>query len=155
MAIIFRPYDISRDRDFLYAAHRETSEITVGAPFDDEKICRELSKDYAVRDGLFLDGKMVGICDLSRRNSPELGTYGYVNFFYVAPAYRGAGFGGHLACHAADWCRGNGLCRLLLHTGRGNTAAQCCYVKNGFVRFPAFDKVPEWGYALEIGGEER
>ena len=45
MEIIFRPYDISRDRDFLYAAHRETSKITFGAPFDDEKICRELSKD--------------------------------------------------------------------------------------------------------------
>lgn len=42
MEIIFRPYDISRDRDFLYAAHRETSKITFGAPFDDEKICREL-----------------------------------------------------------------------------------------------------------------
>lgn len=150
----FRPYDCLRNRGFLYAAHRETSALIFGAPFDDEKICRELARAFDVRDGLFLEGEMVGICDLSRRSTPEMGEYGYVDFFYIAPAYRGAGLGGRLVCHAADWCRKNGLRRLLLRTGKSNTAAQRCYERSGFVRLPVFDKGSEWGYALKMKEEK-
>ncbi len=152
--LVFRPYDILADRDFLHAAHRETSAITFGAPFDDAKIDSELARAFEVREGLFLDGALVGLCDLDRRSTENLGDCGYVQFFYIAPAYRKAGLGGRLILHAADWCRRKGLCRLLLCTGKTNVAAQRCYEKYGFIRLPALDRGGEWAYVREVDGAE-
>lgn len=147
---VFQPYDIQVDHDFLYAAHRETSAITFGVPFDDAKIDSELDRKFEVRDGLFLNGEMVGICDLSRRDCLDLGECGYVHFFYISPEHRSAGLGGLLIRHALCWCQENGLGGLMLRTGQFNTAAQRCYEKNGFIRVPALDRGSEWAYIQKV-----
>lgn len=148
--LAFKPYNAAADRDFLYAAHRETSKITFGAPFDDAHVARELARPFDVRDGAYLDGVLVGVCDLCRRSAEPYGAYGNVSFLYIAPPYRNLGLGGQLIQHAADWCRSQGLPYLMLRTGRSNLAAQCCYEKNGFVRLPARDSADEYGYVLTL-----
>jgi ribosomal protein S18 acetylase RimI-like enzyme len=148
--LTFAPYDLALDREFLVAAHDETFKQTFKQEQKPEWLETELAKPRDVRDGAYLDGKLVGICDLQRRSKDDFGDYGRVNFFYIAPEYRNRGFGGQLIAHATEWCRNQGLDRLSLNTGKDNFQAQKCYEKNGFIRFSQIDTKDEYGYVKNI-----
>ncbi|GHV39425.1 hypothetical protein FACS189490_03000 [Clostridia bacterium] len=148
--LTFSPYDTTADREFLEAAHRETFLLTFKEEITADHLEEELAKPRDMRDGAYLNGKLVGICDLQRRESESLGDYGRVCFFYVAPEYRNMGFGGQIIAHACDWLREQGLDKLTLNTARDNFQAQRCYEKNGFVRFPDIDYEEEFGYIKRL-----
>jgi len=138
--LTFAPLDVDEHRDFLFAAHRETSRLTFGTEFTDEQIEREIEKERGVSTGAFLDGKIVGICDLETR---EIGgaEAGWVHFFYLTPELRGRGFGAQLVRYAGEYCRKNGLDKLYLRVGAPNTDAYWFYERCGFVRAPELDRV--------------
>lgn len=150
----FRPYDIVSDYAFLYAAHRETSEITFGVPFDDDKIKAQLNRSYTLRRGAYLDGRLVGICDLDIRETPLSGAFCNFSFLYVAKDFRNKGLAGQIIGYASQWCADRGLTKLILKTGRNNFPAQRCYEKNGFVRYPQRDDEYETGYLLHTDNVE-
>ena len=66
--LTFLPLDVDKNREFLLAAHRETSRLTFGTAFDDGQIEREIEKERGKSTGVFLDGKIVGICDVEQRD---------------------------------------------------------------------------------------
>ena len=142
--LTFEHVDVDLHRDFLIQAHRETSKITFGNPFDDEVIAREIERN-ANCTGVFLDGVLVGISDIEVRESDGY-SYGWVHFFYLAPHLRGIGLSGQLVAHAEDFCREHGLKNLGLRTGKSNLAARKLYEKCGFSRNPEYDREPEIGY---------
>jgi GNAT superfamily N-acetyltransferase len=137
--VIFSQYDLVSDREFLIAAHTETFRLTFNHEITREWLDVELTKFRDVRDGAYLDGKLIGICDLTRRNPDQHDEYGNVEFYFIAPDYRNRGLGGQLIEHSVDWCRTRGLKTLYLRTGRDNFQAQKCYERNGFVRHPETD----------------
>jgi ribosomal-protein-alanine N-acetyltransferase len=148
--LTFAPYDIIADREFLAAAHTETFALTYHTEITPELLNAELAKPRDVRDGAYLNGKLVGICDLQRRSSEEYGDFCHISFFYIAPAFRDSGLGGQLITHAVDWCRKQGLGKILLRTGNDNLRARKCYEKNGFERTPNSDTGEQVGYVLRI-----
>jgi ribosomal-protein-alanine N-acetyltransferase len=148
--LTFAPYDLVRDREFLTAAHGETFKLTFKLEQKPEWLAAELAKPRDVRDGAYIGGRLVGICDLQRRSLEGFGDYGRVSFFFIAPEYRNRGFGGQLIVRTAEWCRSQGLDRLTLNTGKDNYQAQKCYEKNGFVRFPQIDTEKEFGFVKII-----
>jgi GNAT superfamily N-acetyltransferase len=149
-SITFAPYNLIADREFLSAAHTETFALTFKQEIKQEWLDAELKKPRDVRDGAYLNGRLVGICDLQRRSQEGLGDYCRVNFYYIAPEYRNHGLGGQLIAHSVDWCRKQGLKTLTLNTAKDNFAAQRCYENNGFVRFPEIDYDYELGYIKTI-----
>ena len=146
----FAPYNLIADREFLITAHKETFKLTFKQDIKLEWLDAELEKPRDVRDGAYLDGTLVGVCDLQRRSAEGNDDYGKVNFYYIAPEYRNRGLGGQLIAHSVAWCRSQGLKTLTLNTGKENFQAQKCYEHNGFVRFPQIDTDDEWGYVKEI-----
>lgn len=148
--LTFSPYNLIADREFLIAAHMETFKMTFKQDIKPEWLYAELAKPRDVRDGAYLDGKLVGICDLQRRSKEDSDDYGKVNFYFIAPEYRNRGFGAQLIAHSADWCHNQGLKMLTLNTGKDNFQAQKCYENNGFIRFPQIDTDDEFGYVKMI-----
>jgi ribosomal-protein-alanine N-acetyltransferase len=149
-SLTFAPYDLARDREFLAAAHAETFALTFHIEIQPDWLNAELAKERDVRDGAYLGGKLVGICDLQRRSIDGFGDCGSVNFFFIAPQYRNRGLGGQLIAHAENWCRVQGLKALFLKTGRTNAPAHKCYENNGFARCPQIDSKDEIGYMKNI-----
>ena len=148
-ALTFLPLDVDANREFLLAAHRETSRLTFGTAFTDEQIEREIEKESGVGTGVFLNGKIVGICDVETRIKD--GTdYGWVHFFYLAPELRGCGLGAQLVAHAEQFCRENNLDKLFLRVGRPNETAYRFYERSGFARAPEHDKPQEYGFVKNI-----
>ncbi|GHV11112.1 hypothetical protein FACS1894219_01730 [Clostridia bacterium] len=148
--LTFAPYDLTADRDFLTAAHKETFKLTFKQEIKPEWLDAELAKPRDIRDGAYIGGKLAGICDLQRRSSESSCDYGRVNFFFIAPEHRNRGLGGQLIAHAVNWCRRQGLKMLTLNTAKDNFQAQKCYEKNGFVRFSQIDTDNEFGYVKSI-----
>lgn len=76
------------------------------------------------------------------------GDAGYLDLIAVDPAYRRQGIAKTLLAAAEDWCRGQGLSRLLLEVRASNAAAQAFYAaqeyetlvrRRGFYDFPRED----------------
>lgn len=148
--LAFAPYDLVADHEFLSAAHRETFMLTFKKELKPEWLESELNRSRDVRDGAYLNGKLIGLCDLQRHSKEGHDDYGYVGFFFIAPEYRNRGFGGQLITHSVKWCRSQGLKTLTLRTGKDNYRAQRSYEKNGFVRYPATDTENEIGYTKKV-----
>ena len=171
--LTFLPLDVDEHREFLFAAHRETSRLTFGTTFTDEQIAREIEKERGRSTGVYLGDTIVGICDVETRAIPlHVGSFsekssgggtetlpygknnepplGWVHFFYLTPEYRGLGFGAQLVEHAEKFCREQGLDKLCLRVGEPNTNARRFYERCGFVHAPELDKPGEHGFVKEI-----
>ena len=147
----FAPLDVDANREFLLVAHRETSALTFGAAFSDEQIEREINRERGNSTGAFLNGELVGICDLEKRTKKSDGTgYGWVHFFYLTPTLRGQSLGVQLIECAVRFCRENGLPELRLRVGEPNVPAYRFYERNGFERAPESDKPGEFGFVKKI-----
>ena len=150
--LTFLPLDVDASREFLFAAHRETSRLTFGTVFTDEQIERELDRARGKSTGVWLNGRLVGICDLETR---EIGgaEAGWVHFFYLAPEFRGRGFGAQLVKRAGEYCRENGFDKLYLRVGEPNVNALRFYGRSGFEHAPELDKAGEYGFVKSINQE--
>ena len=177
--LTFLPLDVDKNREFLLAAHRETSRLTFGTAFDDGQIEREIEKERGKSTGVFLDGKIVGICDVEQRDlsgntleaakrrefygeklrgrrgnliSPKnkSAAAGWVHFFYIMPELRGLGYGASLVEHAENFCRERGLDKLCLRVGEPNDGARRFYERCGFVHAPELDKPGEIGLVKSL-----
>ena len=149
LTLTFAPLDVDAHRSFLLGAHRERSKLTFGAAFDDEKIEREIGRERGRSTGVFLDGNLIGICDVEQRSRDDR-TFGWVHFFYLAPSFRGQALGRQLIEYAANFCRERGLTTLYLRVGATNESAYRFYSRNGFVRAEHFDKPGEYGFKMPV-----
>lgn len=150
MPLTFKAYRIEEDRAFLFQAHRETSTITFGQPFSDDRTEAELNRDYSLRHGLYYQGKIIGICDLDLRSDKLGEIFCNVSFLYLAVEYRGLGVAGKLLQHAVKWAKDQNCKRLLLRTGESNLSARKAYERNGFVRDASRDGKGQLGYEMTI-----
>lgn len=147
--LTFKPLDVDANRGFLLAAHRETSRLTFGAALTDEEIERELDRERNTSVGAYLDGALVGLCDVERRGK-DGEYYGWVHFFYLTPELRGRGLGVQLVEHAVRFCREQGLGKLYLRVGRQNGGAYRFYERNGFERAPELDRSGEHAFGKSV-----
>ena len=79
-----------------------------------------------------------------------------VRMLAVAPAAQGRGIGSSLVAACVERATAAGKARLLLHTTAAMTAAHRLYVRAGFRRYPAGDRVLDDGllllaYVLDLG----
>jgi ribosomal protein S18 acetylase RimI-like enzyme len=51
---------------------------------------------------------------------------------WVAPGHRGQGIAGRILAWLSDWARARGVARIVLHSWKGNAAANAFYRKAGF-----------------------
>ena len=73
---------------------------------------------------------LVGQIEMMRfKNDPELG---YVNLYYLVPAYRSRGLGRYLDRYAAEFLTGLGFRRARLNVSPTNEQAMRFYMKNGW-----------------------
>jgi ribosomal-protein-alanine N-acetyltransferase len=143
--LIFAPLDVYKNHDFLVRAHKETSRLTYGAPLDDKQIEYEIKREKDKSVGAYLDGKLVGICDVETRiNSSE--AYGWVHFFYLVPQLRNRRLGQQLVECALTYCHERNLPCLRLRVGKPNDSAYRFYERNGFIRDPEFDQPGTFGF---------
>jgi 2,3-bisphosphoglycerate-dependent phosphoglycerate mutase len=147
--LTFSPLDVDTNRDFLFAAHRETSRLTFGSSFSDEQIEHELDRERGNSAGAYLSGKLVGICDVEKRSINGI-EFGWVHFFYLMPELRQRGLGIQLIDRAINFCRESGLLQLHLRVGTANTNAYRFYERNGFKRVPELDRPNEYAFMREI-----
>jgi ribosomal protein S18 acetylase RimI-like enzyme len=147
--MIFKPLDVDANRDFMLAAHRETSRLTFGAEFSDTQIEREIDRERGGSIGAYLDGTLVGICDVEKR-SLDGEDSGWAHFIYLTPELRGKGLGAELVDRAVEFCREQGLERLRLRVGKSNTGAQRFYERGGFVREPERDNADAYAFVRKI-----
>ena len=150
--LTFAPLDVDANRDFLFVAHRETSRLTFSTAFTDEQIECELNRERGNSTGAFLDGKIVGICDVERREINGV-DFGWVHFFYLTPELRGRGFGAQLVVCAEVFCRESKLDKLFLRVGEPNVGAYRFYERSGFEREPELDKAGEFGFMKNVNRE--
>ncbi|MDR0445475.1 MAG: GNAT family N-acetyltransferase [Oscillospiraceae bacterium] len=144
----FVPLNADELRDFFVAAHRETYKRTFGKDIPDEFLAVEFerSRKYAEADPTssvvaVVDGQPVGICQLEVRN---FGTdYGWIHFYYVAPEYRGRGYGRQMIDYSAEYFLHKGLTQIFLRVGAVNGSAEQFYKHCGFVRSPSGDNDSE------------
>ena len=59
-------------------------------------------------DGERLVGMAFAYIPVTHRSEIYAEPYGYINHVYVAPSYRGRGYGRSLTQHVVDWIRSNG-----------------------------------------------
>ena len=146
--LTFAPLDVDAHRDFLLAAHHETSTLTFGTPFTAEQIAQQMERQRLFGTGAFLDDTIVGLCDMEIRGDDT--PYGWVRFLFLAPHFRGQGLGVQLITHAEQVCRQNNLGKLFLRVGAVNQNAYDFYLHNGFVPAPQFDRPGEYGLCKEV-----
>ncbi|MTJ82235.1 MAG: GNAT family N-acetyltransferase [Telmatospirillum sp.] len=76
-------------------------------------------------------GTVIGMIVLGTwKNDPSVG---YVNHYYLVPAWRGRGLGGRLDDRAVETLRHAGYHRLRLSTMPANAAATALYRRHGWV----------------------
>lgn len=147
--LTFEPLDVDANRAFLLAAHRETSRLTFGIAYTDEEIGRELDRERGTSVGAYLNGELVGLCDVERRGKDGR-EYGWAHFFYLAPNLRGRGLGAQLVEYAVRFCREQKLHKLYLRVCRQNMSAYRFYERNGFERAPELDRPGEHAFGKSI-----
>jgi GNAT superfamily N-acetyltransferase len=86
--------------------------------------------------GCFLDGRLVGICGLSRDPYLSDSTVGRLRNLYVLPAYRGRKIGRALARRVIDLA---GLSFRVLRLRAANPKAAALYEHLGFAATPEFE----------------
>jgi ribosomal protein S18 acetylase RimI-like enzyme len=143
----FVPITESEQRDFRIAAHRETSKLTFGTESTDEQIERELSREMAnaradPETGMmaYLGETPIGVAMVQERER-DGNKFVWVHFFYVAPKFRGQGYGKQLLKYAENFARKRGYSSYCLRTSTLNPAAIRFYERNGFKHVAGADRV--------------
>jgi GNAT superfamily N-acetyltransferase len=141
----------TEQREFRIAAHRETSKLTFGAEFNDEQIERELSREKAKalsdpETGMlaYFGDTPVGVAMVEERER-DGNKFVWVHFLYIAPEFRGQGYGKQLLKYAEDFTRKRGYLSYCLRTSRLNPVAISFYEHNGFSYVEGADKVDNDG----------
>lgn len=90
----------------------------------------DLGQIFVLREGEAVGGCMV----LTFGFSLEFGgRFALLDELYIAPAWRGKGFGRHALERAEGWTRAQGVAALRLEISDANTHARRLYLKAGFV----------------------
>ncbi|MDR0929877.1 MAG: GNAT family N-acetyltransferase [Oscillospiraceae bacterium] len=142
----FIPITENEQREFRIAAHRETSRLTYGTAFDEALNERELAREMAKAQAdpetgmlAYLGDTPVGIAMVEERER-EGKKFIWVHFFYVAPAFRGQGYGRQLLQYAEGFARRRGYDSYCLRTSELNPDAMRFYERNGFVHDEGADR---------------
>ncbi|CAN5529513.1 hypothetical protein BH09PLA1_BH09PLA1_27980 [soil metagenome] len=134
-SLMFRPIDPNIDRSLVIAAYRDTHR----ASFGDDQNCS--SKTYLPwlrsRVEEFPDGHVLAFSGSRCVGQMELQvpyglTTGYVNLFYVAPAFRGKGFGRLMHLQAERYFRSWQADQIELDVSATNTRAVGFYRHLGY-----------------------
>ncbi len=135
--LTFRRLDPTRDAALAFASHRDAHI----ASFGDDAHCRDLAgylrwmaaKAEEYPDGYVLaqlGGRVVGQLELE---IPYGATTGYVNLFYVAPAFRRLGLGRRMhAEYVGPFFRSWEATRIELHVAAANRPAVAFYRSLGY-----------------------
>jgi GNAT superfamily N-acetyltransferase len=152
----FIPITENEQREFRMAAHRETSRLTYGTSFTDERIERAMSFEMTKAEtdpetGMigFLGEKPVGIAMVEEREK-DGNKFIWVHFFYIAKEFRGQGYGKQLLKYAEKFARKRSYSSYSLRTGTQNPAAIEFYEHNGFIYAEGEDKITDDGIALRL-----
>ncbi|MDR0896467.1 MAG: GNAT family N-acetyltransferase [Oscillospiraceae bacterium] len=152
----FIPITENEQRDFRIAAHRETSRLTFGTAFDEAMNERELAQEMAHAQAdpetgmlAYLGETPVGIAMVEERER-ERRKFIWVHFFYVAPAFRGRGYGKQLLQYAEGFARRRGHDSYCLRTSALNPDAMRFYEHNGFVHDAGADRTTDDGVVLRL-----
>lgn len=79
----------------------------------------------------FLGADPIGECEV---HYPEQSDVAYLRWIYIKEGLQGKGIGTECMCSLKNFLYGKGIRKLDTDTALTNTAAQCFYEKNGFVR---------------------
>lgn len=134
-SLTFRPIDPDADRSHVLAAYRDTHRVSFG----DDRTCSTKtylpwlrSRVEEFPDGhvlTFLGKRCIGQMELQ---VPYGLTTGYVNLYYVAPAFRGKGFGRAMHGRAEEYFRSWQADRIELDVSATNTRAVGFYRHLGY-----------------------
>ncbi len=132
----FRPIDVERDLGIAAAHRRDSFVVSFGhaEPLDEGKYVRYLAQLAERLPGgvvfAFLDDAIVGQIEAQVRP----GGTGYVNLFYLVPAWRGRGLGQQLLEYAVALFREQGVTQIELAVSPTNAPAVRFYEKHGYRR---------------------
>lgn len=87
--------------------------------------------DPAATAHVWHNNQIIGQIECGYRNTHEENA-GYVNFYYLAPAFRNNGLGAQLVTHTDTLFRNHGLAAAWLSTTEDNAAGLRFYAKNGY-----------------------
>ena len=139
--LTWRRIDPDADAELVVSARRDACVETFGddAHFEGARQYLATLRDKVDEfpDGhviAFLDGKWVGQLELE---VPYGKSVGYANLYYVAPAFRGLGFGRHLERYAERYFRSWEADRAELHVARTNERALGFYQAMGYRLVPS------------------
>jgi ribosomal protein S18 acetylase RimI-like enzyme len=135
----FRELDWRTDRDAVLEFQRDTYELN----FPGFRVGRQFLEEYArtmregVRrgEGLFVleqDGQVCGFLWLCLMGTMVDPCVGYIKNLYVAPAYRGRGYGRLLVEKADQWFQALGVRRAQLTASACNPTAIHLYESMGY-----------------------
>jgi ribosomal protein S18 acetylase RimI-like enzyme len=82
----------------------------------------------------WLDGEVIGQIEARPRDDllADKQTIGYIGLYYIAPRWRGVGYGAMLEDYVESWFRAMRCARLRLSVSPTNTAAWAFYVRQGW-----------------------
>ncbi len=151
--LTFRRLDVDRDGPAAYARYRDAAAVSLGDP---RAADRRLPYLAGLRDRCseYPDGHLLATLGDAVVGQLELQVpygrpAGYVNLFYVAPAWRRLGLGRLMHDHAARYFRSWDAATVDLHVGATNTAALAFYRSLGY-RLVDAPPGPLWKMQLDL-----
>lgn len=133
----FRSIDLKRDSETIVKFRRDSYVVSFGDDRlfgeDGEYLARISARLLKFPGGLVIvekDGQPVGQIEMQIREEDK--KFGYVNLFYLIPAYRGNGYGAELIAYAEQYFRENGINEYQLRVSESNKRGIAFYEKHGF-----------------------
>lgn len=133
----FRSIDLKRDSETIVKFRRDSYVVSFGDDRlfgdDNEYLARITARLLKFPGGLVIvekDGQPVGQIEMQIREEEK--RFGYVNLFYLMPAYRGKGNGAELIAYAEQYFRKNGINEYQLRVSASNVRGIAFYKKHGF-----------------------
>ena len=134
--LTFRRIDVDRDGPSAYARYRDAAEISLGSERAGDRRLPYLA-GLRARCGEYPDGHVLALLGPDVVGQLELQVpyglpAGYVNLFYVVPAWRRLGLGRLLHDYAAAYFRSWDATAVDLHVGASNVGALAFYRSLGY-----------------------
>ena len=139
----FKPIDLEQERDLCVRFRADSFVCSFGSAkrfyqadgSGTEEYLQWLRLQMAQIPGscvhIWHQEQIIGKMEMSRwQRDPSIG---YVNLFYLAPTFRGRGFGRHLDRHAAHFFKHLGCHSARLNVSPTNRVAMRFYLKHGWV----------------------
>jgi len=144
--VLFRTIDLERHRETVCRFRKDTDVVSFGSEkqfrgpdgHDVDRFIVLLSeriRAYPVGHvHAWLDGKIIGQIEARPRTDllPDKQAVGYVGLYYIAPQWRGMGYGAMLQDYVESWFRTMECPRLLLSVSPTNSTAWAFYIRQGW-----------------------